>query len=128
MGIFEKEEQMFQNRNYRDHLDRNWEAGNDAFDMMTKRIEKKGVQSSDEVALARVDIHGKEHHSLSGRIDDLQGTAESAYKLVGQKADKNLIEDKLSKMSLVPETFENLVALKEKYPNGATGLFVTADT
>lgn len=128
MGIFEKESSNFQNRNYREHLNRNWEAGNDAFDMMTQRIAKKGTQGADEVSLARVDVHGKEYHTLPGRLDDIQGTAESAYKIAVSKADKNVIEEKLSQMSLVPETFENLVELKNKYPNGATGLFVTADT
>lgn len=128
MSIFEKESSNFQNRNYREHLNRNWEAGNDAFDMMTKRIAKKGTQGADEVSLARVDVHGKEYHTLSGRLDDVQGTAEGAYKIAASKADKNVIEEKLSQMSLAPETFENLVELKNKYPNGATGLFVTADT
>lgn len=45
------------------------------------------------------------------------------------KADlNNSINDKLSQISSVPETFANLAALKSTYPNGKTGLFVTADT
>ncbi|MCT1193901.1 DUF2479 domain-containing protein [Lactococcus lactis] len=45
------------------------------------------------------------------------------------KADlNNSINDKLSQISYVPETFANLSALQSTYPNGKTGLFVTADT
>lgn len=128
MSIFEKESSNFQNRNYREHLNRNWEAGNDAFDMMTKRIAKKGTQGADEVSLARVDVHGKEYHTLSGRLDDVQSTAEGAYKIAVSKADKNVIEEKLSQMSLVPEAFDNVETLKSKYPNGKTGIFITIDT
>ncbi|WP_139008628.1 SGNH/GDSL hydrolase family protein [Lactococcus lactis] len=40
----------------------------------------------------------------------------------------NSINDKLSQISSVPETFANLAALKSTYPNGKNGLFVTADT
>ncbi|KKW72741.1 neck passage structure protein [Lactococcus cremoris] len=45
-----------------------------------------------------------------------------------QKADKGEIDAKLSQISSVPETFANLSALQSTYPNGKTGLFVTADT
>ena len=38
------------------------------------------------------------------------------------------IEAKLSQMDLQPEAFENEAALKSKYPNGKSGLMVTADT
>ncbi len=45
------------------------------------------------------------------------------------KADlNNSINDKLSQISSVPETFANLAALKSTYPTGKPGLFVTADT
>ena len=44
------------------------------------------------------------------------------------KADlNNSINDKLSQISSVPETFANLAALQSTYPKGKTGLFVTAD-
>ena len=38
------------------------------------------------------------------------------------------LNNKLAQISSVPETFTNLAALKSAYPNGKTGLFVTADT
>ena len=45
------------------------------------------------------------------------------------KADvNNSFNDKLSQISFVPETFANLSAIQATYPNGKTGLFVTADT
>lgn len=128
MGIFERENEVFQNRNYREHLNRNWDAGNDALDMMTKRLAKTGEQNADEVALARVDIHGKDFNSLGGRIDDTQGTAETAYNLALQKADKSDLEARLAQITSVPGTFANSEALKAKYPNGAEGIFVTIDT
>ena len=47
---------------------------------------------------------------------------------IAQKAGKFELEDKLSRMDLQPEAFENEAALKAKYPNGKSGLMVTADT
>ena len=47
---------------------------------------------------------------------------------IAQKAGKFELEDKLSQISSVPETFANLAALQSTYPNGKPGLFVTADT
>ncbi|MGE9908820.1 SGNH/GDSL hydrolase family protein [Limosilactobacillus reuteri] len=40
----------------------------------------------------------------------------------------NLINEKLSQMSMVPEAFENLDSLKQTYPNGKPGIMVTVDT
>lgn len=36
---------------------------------------------------------------------------------------RNLIDDRLKHISLIPETFSSLEELKEKYPNGKDGLF-----
>ncbi|MEE6665581.1 hypothetical protein [Limosilactobacillus fermentum] len=47
---------------------------------------------------------------------------------IASKAGKFELEDKLAQMSLEPETFENETALKAKYPNGKSGIMVTADT
>lgn len=46
---------------------------------------------------------------------------------IDKKADKNYINDYLSKVTVVPETFANLAAIKAKYPNGKNGLMVAAD-
>ena len=45
-----------------------------------------------------------------------------------QAEDQKYIENTLSKINLEPETFENETALKAEYPNGKSGLMVTADT
>lgn len=46
---------------------------------------------------------------------------------IDKKADKNYINDYLSKVTVVPETFANLAAIKAKYPKGANGVMVAAD-
>ena len=47
---------------------------------------------------------------------------------LANKAEKFELENKLSQMNLQPEPFENVDSLKAKYPNGKTGIMVTADT
>ena len=47
--------------------------------------------------------------------------------LSASKADKNYINDYLSKVTVVPETFTNLAAIQAKYPSGKNGLMVAAD-
>lgn len=47
---------------------------------------------------------------------------------LAQKAGKFELEDKLAQMDLQPEPFEDAAALQAKYPNGKSGLMVTADT
>lgn len=47
--------------------------------------------------------------------------------LSASKADKNYINDYLSKVTVVPEAFTNLAAIQAKYPNGANGVMVAAD-
>lgn len=42
--------------------------------------------------------------------------------------DNESINYKLAQIGAVPEIFANLATLQSKYPNGKTGLFVTADT
>ena len=44
------------------------------------------------------------------------------------KRTSEMIENKLSQMSLIPETFENSDAIKKAYPNGKTGIMVAVDT
>lgn len=46
---------------------------------------------------------------------------------IDKKADKNYINDYLSKVTVVPETFANLATIKAKYPNGSNGVMVAAD-
>lgn len=46
---------------------------------------------------------------------------------IDKKADKTYINDYLSQVTVVPETFTNLAAIKAKYPSGKNGLMVAAD-
>lgn len=50
------------------------------------------------------------------------------FESLKQKADKTYIDNYLSKITYVPTTFADLNALKAKYPSGANGLYITADT
>jgi hypothetical protein len=50
------------------------------------------------------------------------------FESLKQKADKTYIDNYLSKITYVPTTFADLAALKSKYPSGANGLYITADT
>lgn len=112
-------------------------------------------QDQNEVTQARIDVHGNSYRTLKSREDVTQATAETAlseerdtsvevqdartnsssqtYPTLKERMDNqendlnNSINDKLSQISSVPETFANLSALKSAYPNGKTGLFVTAD-
>lgn len=114
------------------------------------------LQDKNEVTQARIDSNGVPYQTLKGRLDVDQSTAETALKeerLTGAevqsarsnssgKTYENLkarIDDteanltnnmnaKIAQISSVPETFANLSALQSTYPNGKTGLFVTADT
>lgn len=48
--------------------------------------------------------------------------------IIAKKAGKLELEAKLAQMDIHPEVFENSAALQAKYPNGAPGMMVTADT
>ena len=113
-------------------------------------------QDQNEVTQARIDANGKSYDTLKGREDVTQTTAETAlseeratsvevqdartnsssqtYPTLKERMDSqendltNNMNAKISQISSVPETFANLSALKSTYPNGKTGLFVTADT
>jgi len=113
-------------------------------------------QDQNEVTQARIDMHSNPYRTLKSRADATQATAETAlseerdtsaevqdartnsssqtYPTLKERMDNqendlnNSINDKLSQISSVPETFANLAALKSNYPTGKNGLFVTADT
>ena len=113
------------------------------------------LQDQNEVTQARIDANGKQYQTIKTRMDIDQATAETAlsegrdtstevksarvggtgtvYPTLKQRIDnqevtmaKN-INDKLSEISTVPETFKDLATLKSAYPNGKNGLFVTVD-
>ena len=113
------------------------------------------LQDQNEVTQARIDDNNVVHSTLKGRLDADQSTAETALKeermtgievkaarsnssgksydtLKARLDDEednltNNMNAKIAQISSVPETFANLSALQSTYPNGKTGLFVTAD-
>lgn len=114
------------------------------------------LQDKNEVTQARIDDNNVVYSTLKGRLDADQSTAETALKeermtgievkaarsnYSGKNYDNlkarlddteanltNNMNAKIAQISSVPETFANLSALQSTYPNGKTGLFVTADT
>lgn len=131
MSIFEKESSNFQNRNYREHLNRNWDNGNKQFDAMNARINAKSEKSApDEVVQARIDANGQKYASLAGRLDANQKMAENARDAV-EDIDyrmKTAIEDKIAQMDNSVHAYPNADAIKQAYPNGKLGIFVAVDT
>lgn len=113
------------------------------------------LQDKNEVTQARIDDNNVVYSTLKGRLDADQSTSETALKeermtgievkaarsnSSGKNYDNlkarlddtevnltNNMNAKIAQISSVPETFANLSALKSTYPNGKTGLFVTAD-
>lgn len=113
-------------------------------------------QNQNEVTQARIDANGISYQTLKARNDATQASAETAlqeernigvevksarsdssgntFQTLKDRLDNqevSLVNDmnaKISQISSVPETFANLSALQSAYPNGKTGLFVTADT
>ncbi|WP_046039842.1 SGNH/GDSL hydrolase family protein [Lactiplantibacillus plantarum] len=111
-------------------------------------------QDQNEVTQARIDVHGNHYGALKSRADATQATAETAlseerdtsaevqgartnsssktYPTLKARMDNqendlnNSINNKLSQISSVPETFTNLDAIKAKYPNGKNGLMIAA--
>ena len=113
------------------------------------------LQDQNEVTQARIDVDGSQYETLKGRLDANQETADTAlaeerrthsevesarvngvghtYSSIKTRLDEQetdltqAMNEKISQISSIPETFANLSALKAAYPNGRTGLFVTAD-
>lgn len=73
------------------------------------------IKSSLEVQEARTNSENITYPSLKNRLDNQENDL------------NNNINNKLSQISSVPETFADLSALQSTYPNGKVGLFVTAD-
>ena len=113
------------------------------------------LQDQNEVTQARIDANGKQYQTMKSRLDVDQATAETALEEERQMGNEvtqartnslgkyhqnlserlndqeneltNSINEKLSQISLVPEAFLNLDALKTQYPNGKLGVFITTN-
>lgn len=81
------------------------QAQNSSIDKVTVEVQKARTNSSSQT-----------YPTLKERMDNQENYLNSN------------INSKLAQISSVPETFTNLAALKSAYPNGRTGIFVTADT
>lgn len=154
MTTFEKESQSFQDENYHAHLDRNWQSGNKKLEAQDERINKLGnirYYGANEVTQARTGVDGKQHKTLASRMDDMELETQNArggfgnLSLKEEAQDKNIktnaddiktstsiannaISIAKSAVSGAPKaSFANLAALKSKYPNGASGVFITSD-
>jgi len=131
MALVEKEGSPLQNRDFRNHINRNWDALNE----YEKNVAMQFVQflndppksTVDEITQARIDASGTEYPTMKPRIDAVQRVANAAYSAVLNKADKDYIDKYLAQINYMPETVASLTELKSKYPNGNPGLFITAD-
>ena len=102
------------------------DANGEAYSTMKSRLDVDQVTAQTaleeerltkvEVESARVNSAGETHDSLKERID------KDANKLTQQ------INQTLSQISLVPETFSTVNELNHKYPTGKPGLFIVTDT
>lgn len=131
MSIVENEGQPLQNRAYRQHLDKNWNAINQYEKNVNAQIKQvlsnPPASSADEVTQLRIDTNGNEYPLAKPRIDSIERDASYAASEVVKKADKNYINDYLSQVNYSPEAVASFSDLTTKYPNGKPGLFVAAD-
>lgn len=180
MATFENESEAFQDRNYRVHLDRNWENGNKKLAAQDKRMADIGetdYPGSNEVTQARIGVDGKNHGTLNERLDDNELEVQEARKNADGKDHSSLasrIDDGENEVRKARGKFENLALhetaqdngiqtnaagiqtakgsasyavslaksassgspkgffdnindLKNKYPNGTSGIFVTTN-
>ena len=127
MSIFEKESSNFQNRNYRAHLNRNWQNGNDEFRAINERLSKinQNENNNSEIIASHVDLHGIDYKSLPFRLDNMQIIGENANQLANSINNKinTLVEDKLAQIDNSVHAYPNADSIKQAYPNGKLGIF-----
>lgn len=89
---------------------------------LVKLMQEIGGNPNAEVVAARG------NHELLQMREDAQDNAISQNNaLLANKANINYIDNYLSSVTAVPETFASLTAIKDKYPSGKNGLMVAAD-
>ena len=92
------------------------------FENLVQLMQEKGGNQAAEVVAARG------NHELLQMREDAQDNAISQNNaLLANKANINYIDNYLSSVTAVPETFASLTAIKDKYPSGKNGLMVAAD-
>ncbi|WP_353726555.1 SGNH/GDSL hydrolase family protein [Lactiplantibacillus plantarum] len=121
MAIFEDESNMLQGSEYRDHLNRNWDNGNDEFNAINQRINTGGRNAqSDEVANARIDIHGTDHKALATRLDSDEVSAETALKIANTKAGLDYVQNLIGNLvqGSPRDALASVAEMSSKYPKG----------
>lgn len=101
MAVFENESNASQDANYREHLDRNWQNGNTAFDDLF--VKYNGLLDEYDVVNSRLDDAERKIRDLQGDVKDLN-----------QRCDK--IEETHR------EDIEELTALVDKLNKAVFGL------
>lgn len=81
---------------------------------LVKIMQETGGNQSAEVAAARGNFE------MLGIREDAQDG------MISKKADKNYIDDYLSKINFSPEAFKSVDEMTEKYPNGTAGLLLNS--
>lgn len=90
---------------------------------LAKLMQETGGNQSAEVVAAR----GK-YETLGIREDAQDNAIIRNDSVISSKADKSYINDQLASMTSGPEYVKDYKQLLKQYPNGRTGLLVTADT
>lgn len=82
----------------------------------------------DQLDLIKAKVQSSDIATKSELEQALLQMNKDIFESLKQKADKTYIDNYLSKITYVPTTFVDLNALQAKYPSGANGLYITADT
>ena len=99
MGIFDNPPSGFQNNEFWLWMLRTINTANSETDAINQRISKSGDSvQSDEVANARIDLHGKIYMALASREDATQATAEKALDIANTKADADATNLRIAQM------------------------------
>ncbi|MGY4789964.1 BppU family phage baseplate upper protein [Pediococcus pentosaceus] len=82
----------------------------------------------DQLDLIKAKVQSSDIATKSELEQALLQMNKDIFESLKQKADKTYIDNYLAKITYVPTTFVDLNALQAKYPSGANGLYITADT
>lgn len=131
MAIVENEGQPLQNREYRKHLDRNWDNINSFEKNVNSQIKQvlrdPPPSTADEIAQLRIDVNGNEYPLAKPRVDTIERNVGKMGDLLADKANKDEVRNLVQSLTVSPEYIESVSVLKSKYPNGADGLFFITD-
>lgn len=125
MATFEKENEVLQDRSYRQHLDRNWSNGDKKFEAQDKRMADMGetdYPGSNEVTQARISVDGTEHTTLNGRLDDDELQAQKTEEDVNS-IEKEIEDARTNVDGVSHETLKGRLDGSNKETKNARGTF-----